>query len=30
MGVTIEGQHGKSIQDMIAAGEYDSKLVEAS
>jgi large subunit ribosomal protein L11 len=30
MGVTIEGQHGKRIQDQITAGEYDSKLIEMS
>ena len=30
MGVTVEGQHGKAIQDQIASGEYDSRLVEAS
>jgi large subunit ribosomal protein L11 len=30
MGVTVEGQHGKVIQDQIASGEYDSRLVEAS
>ena len=30
MGVTVEGQHGNAIQDQIASGEYDSRLVEAS
>lgn len=30
MGVTVEGLHSKIIQDQIAAGDYDSKLVEAS
>jgi large subunit ribosomal protein L11 len=30
MGVTVEGLHGKAVQDQIAAGEFDSKLVEAS
>jgi len=28
MGVTIEGQPGKTIQDQIAMGDFDSKLVE--
>ncbi len=28
MGVTVEGQHGKAIQDQIATGEFDSKLAE--
>ena len=28
MGVTIEGQPGKTIQDQIAMGDFDSQLVE--
>ena len=28
MGVTVEGQHGKAIQDQIATGEFDSRLAE--
>lgn len=28
MGVTVEGQHGKAIQDQIAMGEFDSRLAE--
>jgi hypothetical protein len=30
MGVTVEGQHGKAIQDQIASGNFDSRLVEVS
>ena len=30
MGVTVEGQHGKAIQNQIASGEYDPRLMEAS
>jgi large subunit ribosomal protein L11 len=30
MGVTVEGQPGKAIQDQIASGDFDSRLVEAS
>jgi len=30
MGVTVEGQHGKAIQNQIASGDFDSRLVEAS
>ena len=30
MGVTIEGQSAKEIQALIGAGEYDSRLTEAS
>ena len=28
MGVTVEGQPGKTIQDQIAMGDFDSQLVE--
>lgn len=28
-GVTVEGRHGKEVQDSIAAGEYDSQLADA-
>lgn len=28
MGVTVEGQSGKAIQDQIVIGEFDSQLVE--
>ncbi|MGD2200078.1 MAG: 50S ribosomal protein L11 [Candidatus Bathyarchaeota archaeon] len=28
MGVTIEGQHAKTVQEMISTGVYDSKLAE--
>jgi hypothetical protein len=30
MGVTVEGQPGKAIEDQIASGDFDSRLVEAS
>jgi large subunit ribosomal protein L11 len=30
MGVTVEGQPGKAIQDQIASGDFDLRLVEAS